>query len=161
MRVEVVAYDPDWKSDFKSEANRITQALESMVVVLHHIGSTAIPGIFSKPIIDILLEVNEISVLDCNTAAFDGLGYEALGEFGIPGRRYYRKDDASGNRTHQIHAFRRDHPDVFRHLAFRDYMIAHPKCAKTYGRLKLRARAPSQRRSGSTAEEHPHDNPVR
>jgi len=59
-----------------------------------------------------------------------------MGEFGIPGRRYFRKNDAMGNRTHQIHAFEVGSSGAVRHLAFRDYLIAHPEAAQAYGALK-------------------------
>ena len=59
-----------------------------------------------------------------------------MGEFGIPGRRYFRLDDASGRRTHQVHAFEVGAPEVLRHLAFRDYMRAHSAAAREYGELK-------------------------
>lgn len=103
---------------------------------LHHIGSTAIPGIPAKPIIDILIEVVDIQALDERTPAIETLGYEAMGEYGIPQRRYFRRDDASGNRTHQVHAFQAGSAEVHRHLAFRDYMIAHRLAARAYGELK-------------------------
>jgi len=61
-----------------------------------------------------------------------------MGEFGIPGRRYFRKSDSSGARTHQIHAFKTGVADVTRHLAFRDYMRLHPTAATRYGELKAR-----------------------
>jgi GrpB-like predicted nucleotidyltransferase (UPF0157 family) len=76
----------------------------------------------------------------------EALGYEAKGEFGIPGRRYFRKDDAEGIRTHQVHAFGAGSPGAARHLAFRDYMRAHPGIAREYGALKARL-----------ARAHPHD----
>jgi GrpB-like predicted nucleotidyltransferase (UPF0157 family) len=145
-KIKVVAYDPSWKSQFEREANRIAHALGEIVVSLHHIGSTAIPGIFAKPIIDILLEVGDIVQLDDKRAAMEQLGYEAIGEFGIPGRRYFRKDNPSGTRTHQVHAFQVNSPEIERHLAFRDYMIAHPLEAQTYSALKQRL-----------ALEHPED----
>jgi GrpB-like predicted nucleotidyltransferase (UPF0157 family) len=68
----------------------------------------------------------------------EALGYEAMGEFGIAGRRYFRLDDSDGTRTHQIHAFEAGVPNVVRHLAFRDYMRAHPSIAEEYGALKER-----------------------
>ena len=136
MRVQVVAHDPAWKRDFEAEADRITNALGDIIGSLHHIGSTAIPGILAKPVIDILLEVEDMPRLDERTPAMEQLGYEAMGEFGIPGRRYFRLDNASGVRTHQVHAFDVDSPDIERHLAFRDYMIAHPEEARKYGTLK-------------------------
>ena len=137
-RIQVVAHDPAWGSEFEAEAKRIARALGNIVVHLHHIGSTAIPGIFAKPIIDFLMEVEDIVELDDRSSAMEELGYEAMGEFGIPGRRYFRTNNALGVRTHQVHAFEADSPYVERHLAFRDYMIAHPVEAKTYGELKQR-----------------------
>ncbi len=141
-----MAYDPAWQGAFEAEADEIARALGDIVVALHHIGSTAIPGIYAKPIIDMLLEVDEIGRLDDRSAALERLGYEAMGEFGIPGRRYFHKEDASGTRTHHVHAFQADSPEIERHLAFRDYMIAHPEAARQYGALKRRL-----------AREHPDD----
>ena len=66
----------------------------------------------------------------------EALGYAALGEFGIPGRRYFRRNNASGDRTHQIHAFENGSPQIKRHLAFRDFMIDNPNVAQEYGDLK-------------------------
>lgn len=107
------------------------------MAALHHIGSTAVPGIPAKPIVDILLEVSDLAELDRRASRMESLGYEAKGEFGIPGRRYFRRDDQHGVRTHQVHAFAVGSEDAVRHLAFRDYMIAHPQIAQSYGDLKL------------------------
>jgi GrpB-like predicted nucleotidyltransferase (UPF0157 family) len=68
----------------------------------------------------------------------ESLGYQVMGEFGIPGRRYFRKDNHEGIRTHQIHAFKAGSAEVVRHLAFRDYLIAHPEDAQKYSELKRR-----------------------
>ena len=136
MKVQVVPYNRAWKADFEAEAKLIAQLLGDVVVAVHHIGSTAIPGIHAKPIIDILLEVADIAELDHRTTAMAQLCYEAKGEFGIPGRRYFRKDNDSGIRKHQVHAFQANSPEFARHLAFRDYMIAHPEEALKYSALK-------------------------
>ena len=126
MRVQVVAHDPAWRGEFDAEAKRIARALGDIVVRMHHIGSTAIPGIFAKPIIDFLLEVQDIVELDDRSSAMEALGYEAMGEFGIPGRRYFCKNNTAGVRTHQVHAFEADGTEVEPHLAFRDYMDCTP-----------------------------------
>lgn len=136
--VHVVNHDPDWKMKFQIEADRIAEALGKMAVRVHHIGSTAIPKIKAKPVIDILLEVASLDALDQKAGMLESLGYEAMGEFGIPGRRYFRLDDANGTRTHQVHAFEAGVPNVVRHIAFRDYMRAHPLEAEAYGALKDR-----------------------
>jgi len=136
MRVVVVEHDPAWRDEFEEESQRIARVLGDRVLRLHHIGSTAIPGIFAKPVIDLLMEVENIVELDANSGAMEGLGYESMGEFGIPGRRYFRRNNAVGDRTHQVHAFESRSPEIIRHLAFRDYMIAHWSEAQAYGDLK-------------------------
>jgi len=135
-RVVVRAHDPAWRLEFEQEAARISRALGELEVSLHHIGSTAIPGIPAKPIIDVLMVVAELVELDAKNSVLADLGYEALGEFGIPGRRFFRRSDESGVRTHHVHAFEVRDPGIERHLAFRDYMIAHPAEARMYGELK-------------------------
>lgn len=134
-RVEVVPHSSRWAGEFRAEAERLTAALGDEVVAVHHVGSTAIPGISAKPIIDILLEVREVERLDDLGPEMSGLGYEARGEFGLSGRRFFVKH-AGELRTHQIHAYTTGHPELERHLAFRDYMISHPEDAEAYGRLK-------------------------
>ena len=130
----VLPHDPHWASEFLDEKRRL-HAL-SLNGEFHHIGSTAVPGILAKPIIDILGVVDDLSGVDLHSAAFAALGYEVMGEFGIGGRRYFRKTNASGIRTHHLHIFDRGSQHVERHLAFRDYLIAHPTVAETYSALK-------------------------
>lgn len=80
-----------------------------------------------------MLLPERIEQLDGLEHKFESLGYECMGEFGLPGRRYYRKGGAA--RTHQIHAFARNSHSVFRHLAFRDYLRAHPEVAREYAEV--------------------------
>lgn len=136
MGIVVVAHDPMWSHKFESEAALLRETLGSAAVAIHHIGSTAVPSIFAKPVIDILVEVASLVVVDERAASLEALGYEAKGEFGIPGRRYFRKDNAAGIREHQIHAFVADSGEVHRHLAFRDYLRSHPAVAEKYSQLK-------------------------
>jgi GrpB-like predicted nucleotidyltransferase (UPF0157 family) len=135
-KVEVLPHNPQWRVAFEAEARQVATALGETVVAIHHIGSTAIPNIYAKPVVDLLVEVKEITDVDGRSSAMESLGYEALGEFGIPGRRYFRKDNQDGIRTHHIHAFEAGSAEVERHLAFRDYMIAHPGAAQKYSELK-------------------------
>jgi GrpB-like predicted nucleotidyltransferase (UPF0157 family) len=144
--IRVSDYDPAWSKQFDGERQRIAAALGPTAVRIHHIGSTAVPKMKAKPIIDILLEVPSVETLDEQSPALEALGYEALGEFGIAGRRYFRRDDADGTRTHQVHAFKAGVPDVIRHLAFRDYLRANRPIALEYGKLKERL-----------ASAHPHE----
>lgn len=135
IRVEVVPHNPNWRDEFVAESSRVAMALEAVVAV-HHIGSTSIPKIYAKPVIDLLVEVSDINQVDRCNAAMQALGYEVMGEYGIPGRRYFRKDNKAGQRTHHVHVFKAASPHVERHLAFRDYMIAHPEAAQQYSELK-------------------------
>jgi GrpB-like predicted nucleotidyltransferase (UPF0157 family) len=137
-KVEVVPHNPKWRDGFDVESKSVADALGENVVSVHHIGSTAIQGIYAKPIIDLLVEVKDIDKVDGQSSSMELLGYEAMGEFGIPGRRYFRKDNQEAVRTHHIHTFKVSSEQVKRHLAFRDYMIAHPEDAQRYSELKRR-----------------------
>ncbi|MGB9177948.1 MAG: GrpB family protein [Pyrinomonadaceae bacterium] len=143
-KVEVVPHNPQWRDAFEAEAKQVADALGENVVAIHHIGSTAIPNIYAKPVVDLLVEVRDITEVDSRSSAMESLGYEVMGEYGIPGRRYFRKDNREGIRTHNIHAFEAGSVEVERHLAFRDYMIAHPVDAEKYSEMKRKL-----------AEEHP------
>jgi len=125
-----------WATAFEREASAVSDALSDLPIELHHIGSTAIPGIVAKPVIDMLGIVPAVEALDVCTHRLAGLGYEALGEFGIRGRRYFRKDAPDGARTHQLHAFAVGSPEIQRHLDFRDYLRAFPAEAAAYAALK-------------------------
>ena len=116
MHVRVVPYRPEWPLLFAQEAEKIGKAFGAELLAVHHIGSTSVEGLAAKPIIDILAVVRDVNAIDTFAPAMEALGYEAMGEFGIPGRRYYRK--GGENRTHQIHAFsEEDHWNIDRHLA--------------------------------------------
>jgi len=121
---------------FDAEAVVLRRCLGDNAMAIHHIGSTAVPGLCAKPIIDLLVEVASLDDVDVRNAEMARAGYEAMGEFGIAGRRYFRKRDRAGVRSHHVHAFACGSSDVTRHLAFRDYLKAHPADARRYGDLK-------------------------
>ena len=135
MNIRVVPYNPEWPAAYEHEAATIARILGNELVAIYHIGSTSVPGLAAKPVIDIMPTVRSIEAIDRFDASFEVLGYECMGEFGIPGRRYYRK--GGEERTHQVHIFGRNNVrDIERHLAFRDYLRAHPATAHRYGELK-------------------------
>jgi GrpB-like predicted nucleotidyltransferase (UPF0157 family) len=141
----VVPYDSKWPEMYRSEANEIRAIFGRELISIHHIGSTSIPGMSAKPIIDIMPVVGDIDRVEAFNPGMIGLGYEVRGEYGIAGRRYFVKRDRTG-RTHHVHTYAPDNPEVARHLDFRDYLITHPDGALVYARLKL-----------ALAEAHPHD----
>lgn len=136
-RMVVVAYQPKWPRQYAAEELLLRRALGNEIVRAHHIGSTAVPGLAAKPIIDILLEVRSVTRLDEMDHAMEELGYLPRGELGIPGRRYYSK--GGDDRTHHVHAFATGDPHVEKHIAFRDYLRTHPLAAADYAAVKKRA----------------------
>ena len=145
QHVVVREYSPVWREKYEEEAEKIREILGDNCLEIHHIGSTAVEGLKAKPIIDILPVVRDLGAVDARAGDFEELGYEYLGEFGIPGRRYLRK--GGDERTHQIHIFSAESQgEIRRHLAVRDYLRTHGEEAEAYGRLKERL-----------AEEYPYD----
>ena len=138
MSAFVVPHDPDWKEAFFTEASEIEVAFGPSPIKRHHIGSTAIPGILAKPIIDLLGEVHDLALADANARALEERGYEIIGAYGIEGRRYLRRTDGSGRRTHHLHIFEVGSPHIERHLAFRDYLTTHADIAADYSSLKAK-----------------------
>ena len=135
MKVIVTDYSPEWARMYQEEAARIRHILGEELVGIHHIGSTSVEGLAAKPVIDILPVVHSVERVDRLNPQFEAIGYEAMGEFGIPGRRYFRK--GGDNRTHQVHIFEAGNlPDIRRHLAVRDYLRAHPDDCAAYAALK-------------------------
>lgn len=137
----IVEPDPGWVSEYEAEAALIDGVLGDRLAAIHHIGSTAIGGICAKPVIDILLETRDPVALDAIVGGMLQLRYDSVGEYGIARRRYFRKDDARGVRRFHVHAFASGDAHVRRHLAFRDYMRAHPAEAAEYDALKRRLAA--------------------
>lgn len=136
MRViEVVQFRDDWAELFEKEKELIVSRLPLEGIGIHHIGSTSVRGLAAKPIIDILLEVEDVVKLDGYVDIFKSIDYDCLGEFGIPGRRYYQK--GRDKRTHHIHAFERESPNAIRHIAFKEYLKAHKSVSKEYAELKM------------------------
>lgn len=132
--IEVVPYHSQWPEMFASEAELIKQALGKNCLAIHHIGSTSVPGLSAKPIIDILPVVRSIQEVDKAAKAMESLGYEAKGEYGIAFRRYFHK--GKNARTHNVHIYQEGDPEISRYLKFRDWMRSHPDDAENYAKLK-------------------------
>ena len=128
-KIAVLPHNHNWSDMFKAEAEKITASLGEEVLEIHHIGSTAIPNISAKPIIDILVVVRDIDKIDKFNYEMIDQGYIPMGEFGISRRRFFIKGSDS-NRTHHIHIFQTGDTQIERHLNFRDYLIARPAEAK-------------------------------
>jgi len=133
----VVPYDEKWPAMFEAESLLVKTLLGGVAKRIHHIGSTSVPFLSAKPVIDILLEVPSINELDRYNSAMNHAGYIARGENGISGRRYFIK--GGDQRSHQVHAFAVGDIQVVRHLAFRDYLRKNSVIAEKYAEIKLSA----------------------
>ncbi|MHA8114201.1 GrpB family protein [Kosakonia cowanii] len=136
-KIVVVPYDEKWPELFNAESFLIKRLLGEVAKDIHHIGSTSVPGLSAKPVIDVLVEVSDINELDQCTPAMVNAGYIARGENGIAGRRYFIKE--GNQRSHQVHAFSVGDRQVLRHLAFRDYVRKHTDIAMAYAEVKRTA----------------------
>ncbi len=134
QHIVVTDYNPLWAEEYRKEFALIKAVLGSLCTAIHHIGSTAVPSLKAKPVIDIMPVVSDIAAVDNLRGQFEAAGYEYLGEFGIAGRRYLRK--GGDERTHQVHIFGEENTrEIERHLAVRDYLLCHPQYAAAYGEL--------------------------
>lgn len=142
IKVDLLPHDPHWRERAEAEAARLRAALGDVLLKVHHIGSTAIPGIRAKPVVDLIPVVSSLERLDALQRAIEGLGYRWRGELGLPGRRYCCKDDPeSGRRLFQLHGYQEGSPEITRHLAFRDCLCANPALARAYETEKQRCQA--------------------
>jgi GrpB-like predicted nucleotidyltransferase (UPF0157 family) len=139
--VELIPHDPHWAENARQEAARLTAAIGDAIVRVHHIGSTAIPGIRAKPILDLIPVVVSLEAFDRSCSVVEGLGYAWWGEYGLAGRRYCSLDDPrTGRRKVQLHCYERGSQQIARHLAFRDYLRSRPDLARAYDAEKGRCR---------------------
>ena len=133
-KVEIKEYDPQWKKEYEKEKEKLTNIFSDILIDIHHIGSTAIPDIKAKPIIDIMIVVEDINKVDEYNEEMIELGYTPKGEFGIKNRRFFPK--GGNERSHHVHVFPKGDPEVKKHLNFRNYLRAHPEEARRYSQLK-------------------------
>lgn len=138
ISVVLADYDAEWPQRAAKLAERL-QTLGSTLLAVHHIGSTAVPGMAAKPIIDLMPLVTTLADLDHKRWRVEGLGYEWHRELGIEGRRYCTLSNDAGIRIAQFHFFAAESPHVGRHIAFRDYLRSHPEAARAYESEKRRA----------------------
>ncbi|MBE0636487.1 GrpB family protein [Candidatus Bipolaricaulota bacterium] len=136
-RMTIAKYSEQWPLQAESEILLLRRALGGEMLDAHHIGSTAVPGLAAKPVIDILLVVQSTDRLDERDDAMKSMGYLPRREMGIVGRRYYVK--GGDRRTHHVHAFAFGDSHIEAHLAFRDYLREHPSIAADYARIKCEA----------------------
>lgn len=134
VKVRLTDYSEDWSCMFQTEAAFLITVFGDLIIKCEHFGSTAVQGMKAKPVIDMMCIVKSIAEVDLFNNQMDSFGYDVAGEWGITGRRLFRK--GGDNRTHHIHFYQFDNPEIDRHLIFRDYLRAHPQEAAKYSRFK-------------------------
>jgi GrpB-like predicted nucleotidyltransferase (UPF0157 family) len=130
----IADYDPRWPEQFETLRSRIAAALGDLAITIEHIGSTAVPGLAAKPVIDIDVLMRSDGDLSLVTSKLALLGYDHRGDLGIPGREAFRTppDDF----PHHLYVCPPDSREYRRHIAFRNYLRTHPNDANAYASLK-------------------------
>ena len=122
---------------YDSEKHLITGAIGVHIARIEHIGSTAVPGLGAKPIIDITASLHTLKNLETCITALKPRGYQHRGEAGIPGRQFFLKiSPLTGKRTHHLHLIEEGNPYLEEHILYRDYLRLHQDVANEYFRLK-------------------------
>ena len=133
--VLIVPYDPQWPILYEHERESIAGAMRDAILGIEHFGSTAVPGMPSKPVIDILVLVAQLDPVAAYAGPLKLLGYEYLDLQDLPAEHIFLHKGSP--RTHHLHIVPRGSHEHRRHIAFRDYLRTHPETAREYAELKL------------------------
>ena len=134
--VVVLPYDEAWADRFAEIKTEIEAALGELVFRIEHVGSTAVPGLSAKPIIDLDVVIRDSSAFHAAAAALEAIGYQHEGDLGIAGREAFRYDGKDHLQKHHLYVCAQGSAELKRHLAFRDYLRTHPEAVREYSRVK-------------------------
>ena len=137
MKIEIVEYSPEWAKLFREERAALYAALQPAKVIIEHVGSTAVPGLAAKPIIDIMIGLPDFTIANSLVPPIIALGYDYIAEYEtvMPERRYFQKT-VEKKRTHHIHMVEVGSEFWNRLLLFRDYLRANAEAMREYATLK-------------------------
>ena len=124
-----------WAEQYQLEKARIIEAIGAHIIDIQHVGSTSIPGVPAKPILDILIGVEDFEEARVCIVPMEGIGYVYRGEYGIPRRHYFAKGDP---RTHHVHMVEKDSENWRVTVLFRDFLRSHPDAVRGYAEAKTR-----------------------
>lgn len=133
--VKLFLYTPEWTKSFKKEKKGLQNILGDVAVDIQHFGSTAIPSLPAKPIIDILIAVSNLKNIDEFMTPLKKLGYEYRRDAGVPGRLFFAKRSKT-KITHHLHFVKINSRSWKDNLLFRDYLQKHKKVTNEYANLK-------------------------
>ena len=137
----IVEYNKDWIKDFR-QIKEILEIKLTKIVRIEHVGSTAIIGMYSKPIIDIDIVIDNKSNFDVTKSELESLGYFHNGDQGIIGREVFKKDNVIRNEIldkikHHLYVCDKYNEELNLHILFRDYLNKNNELKKEYNRIKL------------------------
>ncbi|MGY4256413.1 GrpB-like predicted nucleotidyltransferase (UPF0157 family) [Bradyrhizobium sp. USDA 4516] len=144
--IVVLDYDPNWPAMSETERARIAHALGSQALAIEHVGSTAVPGLPSKPIIDLMVGVPSLAeARERCIEPIEALGCTYISEYAawLPGELFFRKGPP-GPWTHHLHVMEPSNPRWETLLVFRDYLRAHPEVSRAYAEIKQALAASSR-----------------
>jgi GrpB-like predicted nucleotidyltransferase (UPF0157 family) len=146
--VELADYSAKWHEEFLQQKEVLSKIFGDDAVSIEHVGSTSIPGLKAKPIIDIQVAVNDLEVALKHKEELEKEGYEFRGNAGVEGRYFFAKGPQD-NRTHYLHVEPYKSSNWETHIYFRDYLIEHPEALEAYQKLKeeLAEKYPEDRKS--------------
>ncbi|WP_316358104.1 GrpB family protein [Devosia sp.] len=133
--IALVAPDPGWPAAYAWARDEILSLLPAPPLLIEHIGSTAVPGLMSKPVIDIIVLIADMAPVQDAIPLLERIGYELRPDVSSPVRLFLRRIGADGVRTHHLH-IHTDRDDVRRHLLFRDQLRADAATRRDYEALK-------------------------
>ena len=146
LPVVIADYDPRWPAIYAAETARVNDAIGEWLVGIEHVGSTSVPGLAAKPVIDIMPGLRSLGNSPHIVRPLQKLGYQYFPEHEnvMPERRYFAlpaSDEHRGRRRFHLHIVETTSAFWRRHLAFRDHLRAHPETAGEYAALKHRLAA--------------------
>ena len=152
--IEIIDHDPGWAEAFAAISGAVKAALGPLALRIEHVGSTSVPGLGAKPIIDLDVVIESPALLPPVVEALAALGYSHKGDLGIPGREAFGREGGAVPRdgservwpAHHLYVCARGSRELHRHVRFRDHIRTHPGTATQYDSLKR-----------TLAQRHPHD----
>lgn len=128
--IVVLPYNPDWPKIFEAESQKIKNVLGDNCIAIHHIGSTSVPGLSAKPVIDMILVIKDPEKV---IQQLESLGFKFKGEYNIPMRLYFNRSEGI---EINLHVYQEGHPEIELNLLFREYLRDHPEVREEYASLK-------------------------
>lgn len=152
-RIEIISYCPDWPHEFEREAGRLRAALGTLALRIDHHGSTSVPGLAAKPVVDIQISVAELQPIAAYAEPLASLGYTHVPHPDDAFCPFFHRP-AAWPHTHHVHVVRAGSAEERNTLLFRDYLRSHPESAREYEALKRRLAARAESSSFASHESY-------